>query len=197
MVATASSIYCLMTRPSQSQMGGFQQKTPDGESRTDLPFVASLLKLSHLSPHSWITRVTSGTEAGSEGWSLGQMRVGLVSTRQYNRPVLIYWLHMLSLRCCHVSPTDELYLQGMDSFAPSYTHSLTREKEGQDYRGYSDAGFRLSLQSRCGQEYQLLPAPKSQRQLSPGIVPSYRKLPPPRPHAHPGWHAPSDWLMQR
>lgn len=90
MVAMASNIYCLMTRPSQSQMGGFLQKTPDSKSRTDLPFVASLLKLSHVSPCSWVTCVTSGTEAGSEGWSLGQMRVGLVSMRQYNSPVLIY-----------------------------------------------------------------------------------------------------------
>lgn len=71
-------------------MGGFRQKNPDSESRTDLPFVASLLKLSHMSPRSWITHVTSGTEADSEGWHLGQMRVGLMSMREYNRPVLIY-----------------------------------------------------------------------------------------------------------
>lgn len=57
-------------------------------------------------------------------------------------------------------------------------NSINKVERRQDYSGYSDAVFRLSLHSICCQEYQLLPAPKSQRHLSPGIVPSYRELPP-------------------
>ena len=76
-VAIAASIYCLMARPSQSQVEGFRQETADSELRAGFSFVASLLKLSHMSPCSWITHVTWGTEAGSEGQSPGQIRVGL------------------------------------------------------------------------------------------------------------------------
>lgn len=93
MVATAASIHCLMLRPSQSQVEGFDKRPQMvGESRAGLSFVASLLKLSHMSLGSWITCVTSGMEAyaATEGWSPEQNRVGLVSMRQYNRAVQKY-----------------------------------------------------------------------------------------------------------